>query len=140
MRSHVALTLTSRKCDVSQEHGEGTDDGDQLVAAGSMDGSVSLLSCVSGELLYTRRVHQKYVVSISWAADARTFVSASWDNSFAVHRTQPSQSVSEGANVPSLVPQSSKPAASAYVTLTLYITQTLGCVKRLEPPRGGSSA
>ena len=62
-----------------------------------MDGSVSLLSSVSGELLYGRRVHQKYVVSLAWAADARTFVSASWDNSFAVHRTQPTDSASDGA-------------------------------------------
>ena len=68
-----------------------------MVAAGSMDGSVSLLSAVSGELLCGRRVHRKYVVSLAWAADARTFVSASWDASFAVHRLQLSSDAVAGA-------------------------------------------
>ena len=90
---------TQRLTNNAQEPQEGSDDGEQLVAAGSMDGSVSLLSSVSGELLYSRRVHQKYVVSLAWAADACTLVSASWDQSFAVHRTQPSGVVSVGEQV-----------------------------------------
>ncbi len=68
-----------------------------MVAAGSMDGSVSLLSAVSGELLCSRRVHRKYVVSLAWAADGRTFVSASWDASLAVLRVQLSNSAAAGA-------------------------------------------
>ena len=73
-----------------------------MVAAGSMDGTVSLLSAVSGELLCSRRVHRKYVVSLVWAADGRTFVSASWDASFAVHRPQLSNDAASGACLSSL--------------------------------------
>ena len=76
---------------------ERRDGSDQMVAAGSMDGSVSLLNAVSGELLCSRRVHRKYVVSLAWASDSYTFVSASWDHSFAVHRAHPSSSAEAGA-------------------------------------------
>ena len=73
-----------------------------MVAAGSMDGSVSLLSAVSGELLCSRRVHRKYVVSLAWAADGCAFVSASWDASLAVLRVQLGNDAAAGAcwNVP----------------------------------------
>jgi len=73
------------------------DGSDRMVAAGSMDGSVSLLSAVSGDLLCSRRVHRKYVVSLAWAADGRTFVSASWDASLAVLRVQLSSNAAAGA-------------------------------------------
>lgn len=61
--------------------------GQQLLLAGSMDGSVSLLDAETGQLLHSSKPHTKYVVSVAWAGDGRRFVSGSWDSTVAVHCT-----------------------------------------------------
>lgn len=60
--------------------------GDARLLVGSMDGTVSLLDANTGELLGSGKPHRKYVVRVRWGGDGETFVSASWDHSFAVHR------------------------------------------------------
>jgi WD40 repeat protein len=59
-----------------------------LVAAGGMDGGVALLDAGSGRVVARGQPHRKYVVAAAWAPDGAHLVTASWDQSFAVHALQ----------------------------------------------------
>jgi len=64
---------------------EGTG-SESLLAAGSMDGSVTLLAAASGEVLATERPHNKYVQRVRWSPSGTLLATASSDHSMALLR------------------------------------------------------
>lgn len=60
-----------------------------LLAAGAMDGSVTILQADTGTVLWRHKAHAKYCVRVRWAADSRHFVSCSWDRTLCVFSHSP---------------------------------------------------
>ncbi|KAK9824547.1 hypothetical protein WJX72_011229 [[Myrmecia] bisecta] len=59
--------------------------GDARLLAGSMDGSVTLLDGMTGNVLHTLRPHTKYCVRMRWSPEGAAAASCSWDHSMAVY-------------------------------------------------------
>lgn len=51
-----------------------------------MDGTITVMDAHEGTVLASTKPHTKYCVRVLWDPSASTFVSASWDQSLAVHR------------------------------------------------------
>lgn len=60
--------------------------GPSLLAAGSMDGSLSILDASTGSCLCTHKTHSKYLIRVVWVPGQALCVTASQDQSVAVHR------------------------------------------------------
>ena len=60
-----------------------------LLAAGAMDGSVTIMQADTGSVLWRHKAHAKYCVRVRWAADSCHFVSCSWDRTLCVFSHSP---------------------------------------------------
>lgn len=70
--------------------------GPSLLAAGSMDGSLSILDASTGSCLCTHKTHNKYLIRVVWVPGQALCVTASQDQSVAVHRFVAAAAGAEG--------------------------------------------
>ncbi|KAL4457940.1 hypothetical protein ABPG75_012805 [Micractinium tetrahymenae] len=145
LAAHPAGGLSSGGSSATGSIGGGEAPG--LLAAGCMDGSVAVLDVPSGGstagggstqgVLARVSPHRKYVVAAAWDPSGTHLVTASWDNSFAVHRLQRSSTGQQAGSG-----SEAEGPGGGWELAAVYTGHTTGRVNAVQflPPLANSSS